>query len=449
MVLIQVMIAQVQLNDTDQFGVELGLQDSVLFDRSLLTAVTPQTITNTSPNGVQTSTENIISATGTPGFNFNNSQAINAGLGNNVAGSLNPSAISTAGRVGAQGLSSFAVNRIDPALGFGGFVFSASSDAVSILLRALQEKRRVEVLSRPQLMALDGQRGRIQVGQNIPTVQGVTNSAFGQTNNIIYRDVGLILDLTPRISPDGLVVMQISAEKSQLSPEAGVPIGFSTNGTVLNAPIIDTTQALTTISAVSGQTVILGGLIETSKNEIHRRVPIIADIPLLGDLFRYDSVQEGRREVLIILTPRIIYTKTDSDLVKQIESSRMSWILGDVINIHGEAGLRSRCDEWYDGEMESIYPNLVPEEGFLPLSKGQLSPTGEPMLNSPSCPPGAAPGSPQMPPAKGSDPMSSPRQSPAGSRPANENYGAADSSGAVQPVRYLAPPLEMPAASGK
>jgi hypothetical protein len=298
-------------------------------------------------------------------------------------------------------------------------------------------------------MALDGQQGSVQVGQDVPTVQNVTQTAFGQTNTIVYRQVGLILNLIPRISPDGLIVMQISAEKSQLSPEAGVPIGFSTTGQVLNAPIIDDTRAVTTISALSGQTVVLGGLIETSKNDVHRRVPIIADIPLIGDLFRYDSVQEIRREVLIILTPRIINNKTESDLVKQIESSRMSWILSDVINVHGEAGLRSRCDEWYDGEMESIYPNLVPEEGFLPLSKGHLSPTGEPMLNSPSCPPGAAPGSPEMPPAKASDPMSSPRQSPAASRPANENYGAADSSGAVQPARYLAPPLEMPSASGK
>ena len=53
--------------------------------------------------------------------------------------------------------------------------------------------------------------------------------------------------------------------------------------------------------------------------------------------------------------------------MKQIESSRMSWILSDVINMHGEAGLRSRCDEWYDGEMESIYPNVHPE-GRLPAA---------------------------------------------------------------------------------
>jgi general secretion pathway protein D len=304
------------------------------------------------------------------------------------------------------------------------------------------------VLSRPQLMALDGQQGTVQVGQEVPTVTGVNQTTFGQTNTIVYKNVGLILNLIPRISPDGLVVMQISAEKSQLSPEQGVPIGFSTGGQVLNAPIIDTTRALTTISALSGQTVVLGGLIETSKSETHRRVPIIADIPLIGDLFRYDSVQEGRREVLIILTPQIIYNKRDSDLVKQIESSRMSWILSDVINIHGEAGLRSRCDEWYDGEMESIYPNVVPEEGLLPLSKGQLSPTGEPILNSPSCPPTSEP-VPGAPPAPSTEPIPAPRQSPEASRPANGRYGAGELDSEVKPVRYLAPPLEMPAASGK
>ncbi len=444
MVLIQVLIAQVQLNDTDQFGVELGLQDSVLFDRSLLTDIQNQSITNTSPNGVQTTTQNIISATGTPGFNFNNGQA----LGNNVSGSLNPNALSTAGRVGAQGLSNFAVNRIDPALGFGGFVFSASSDAVSVLLRALQEKRRLEVLSRPQLMALDGQQGTVQVGQEVPTVTGVNQTAFGQTNTIVYRNVGLILNLIPRISPDGLVVMQISAEKSQLSPEQGVPIGFSTNGQVLNAPIIDTTRALTTISALSGQTVILGGLIETAKSDIHRQVPILGDIPLLGSLFRYDSVQTSRREVLIILTPQIIFNKSDSDLVKQIESSRMSWILSDVINIHGEAGLRSRCDEWYDGEMESIYPNHVPEEGLLPLSKGQQSTTCDPMLNPPNGLPTEQPTFQFTPTPPTSEPLPMTRQSPDANRPTNSPYGPQVMNSTVTPTRYLSPPLEMPG-SGK
>jgi general secretion pathway protein D len=443
MVLIQVLIAQVQLDDTDQFGVELGLQDSVLFDRSLLnnTDLVSQSITNTSPNGVQTTTQNIISATGNPGFNFNSGQA----LGNNVSSNLNPAAISTAGRVGAQALSNFAVGRTSD-LGFGGFVFSASSDAVSVLLRALQEKRHLEVLSRPQLMALDGQYATVQVGQDVPIIQNVSLTTFGQTNSVTYRQAGLILNVQPRISPDGLVVMQIAANKSQVSADAGTPIFVSAGGQVVTQPRFDVAQAQTTISALSGQTVILGGLIETTKSDVHRRVPIIADIPLLGDLFRYDSVAEQRRELLIVLTPQIIYNKMDSDLVKQIESSRMSWILSDVINVHGEAGLRSRCDEWYDGEMESVFPNFVPEEGFLPLSSGHMAPTCEPTLNAPNCPP---PASETPPPVQADGKMPEPRQSPTSNRPANDRYGAGQTSEGVRQVQYLAPPLQLPSASGQ
>jgi type II secretion system protein D len=367
MVLIQVLIAEVRLNDTDEFGVELGLQDSLLFDRSLLSDV--QTITTTTQDqgagGAVTTTtqQQIINANGQPGFNFNNQS-----LGNN----LSSAALATAANVATQGLSSFSLNRVNSDLGFGGFVFSASSNSVSILLRALQEKRRLEVLSRPQLMALDGQPGQVQVGQNVPRILATSvDPLAGTTNTITYEPVGLILQVVPRISPDGLVVMQITANKSEVGPEAeGIPISISPQGQVLRAPRIEITQALTTVSALSGQTVVLGGLLQTRKFDVHRRVPLISDIPLLGNLFRYDSVAEERRELLIILTPQIIYNKFDSDLVKQIESSRMSWILSDVINVHGEAGLRSRCDEWYEGEMESVYPSYVPEEGVLPLSPG-------------------------------------------------------------------------------
>ena len=98
------------------------------------------------------------------------------------------------------------------------------------------------------------------------------------------------------------------------------------------------------------------------REDVHRRVPLIADIPLIGDLFRYDRVSDERTELLIILTPQIIHNKLDSDLIKQIESSRMSWILSDVVNLHGDPGLRSRCDEWCDGETEAVYPTYVPGE---------------------------------------------------------------------------------------
>ena len=105
-------------------------------------------------------------------------------------------------------------------LNFGGFVFSASSSNVSFLMRALQESRRLEVLSRPQIMTLDGKPGTVQVGARVPRITGVTfrRSSVRRTT-IEYENVGIILDVTPRISPDGQVVMNISAEKSEVGEE--------------------------------------------------------------------------------------------------------------------------------------------------------------------------------------------------------------------------------------
>ena len=453
MVIIQVLIAEVRLNDTDEFGIELGLQDSLLFDRSLVDPTNFLTITQTTqdqgPGGavLTTTQQQIVNQQGQPGFNFNNQP-----LGNN----LSSVALATASQVAAQGLSSFGVNRINNDLGFGGFVFAASSNSVNILLRALQESRRLEILSRPQLMALDGQPGQIQVGQNVPRILATAvDPLAGTVNTITYEPVGLILQVLPRISPDGLVVMQITANKSEVGPEAeGIPISISPTGQVLRAPRIEITQALTTVSALSGQTVVLGGLLQTRKFDVHRRVPLIADIPLIGDLFRYDSVAEERRELLIILTPRIIYGKQDADLVKQIESSRMSWILSDVINLHGEVGVRSRCDEWQDADIESVFPNLVPEEGLLPLSEPRFAPVDGHVLDVPACEPLIVP-LPEMP--AGELPLTPPPpvapsalEPQAASQPSGEaadRYGYVDTAARQDaPRAYYSAPLMLPEA---
>jgi type II secretion system protein D len=378
MVMIQVLIAEVRLNDTDEFGVELGLQDSLLFDRSLLSDVQFQDNTQTNQNQTTQTQQNIISANGQPGYNFNST----APLGNN----LSTAALATAGSVATQGLSNFAMGRSNGDLGFGGFIFSASSNGVNVLLRALQEKRRLEVLSRPQIMAMDGQSGYILVGQRVPTITGVSLTTFGQTNDILYQQVGIIMQVTPRISPDGLVVMQITTEKSAVGPEAeGIPISVSAGGQVVRAPRIDATTAVTTVSALSGQTVVLSGLITNRREDVHRRVPLLADIPLVGDLFRYDRISGERRELLIVMTPQIVHNKLESDMIKQVESSRMSYIMSDVINLAGDLGLRSRCDQWNDGEMEAVYPTYVPGEGEVAIPpEGELLPTprGAPPLET-------------------------------------------------------------------
>jgi type II secretion system protein D len=391
MVMIQVLIAEIRLSDTDEFGVEFGVQDAVLFNRSLM---------------------------GLPGFNF-----LGQPLGNNVA----PETLVQSNKIGTQGISQLAVNRINNDLGFGGFVFSAQSESVNVLLRALQEKRRLEILSRPQIMALDAQIAHIEVGQQVPIIQSTqqnTTITGGQTNQYIYEPVGLILDVQPLISPDNRVLMNIAATKSEVGPEAeGIPIEISANGTVLRIPRIDNTTAQTVVSANDGQTVVLGGLITTRKIDVHRRVPLVADIPLIGDLFRFDSVGEERRELLIILTPRVIEADSvaDAERLKQIESSRMSWILRDVVSLHGPSGLRDRCDEWFEGEADDIYPGLVPPGGELCFPG---DPNVMPMQG------------PAVPLPAGTAPMNAPQPplQPAQGDMTKNRYTAP--SGAVQPARY-------------
>ena len=354
-VLIQVLIAEVALNDTDEFGVEIGLQDSVLFDRSLLGDLITTTSTATGAAGVIATEEIVQSATNIPGFIFNTIQS----LGNSgSAGSLANGDV-----VGGQGVSNFAVGRGNDQLGFGGLVMSASSQNVSVLIRALQESRRVDILSRPQIRTLDNQPAFIQVGQRVPRIIGSTVNQNGQSNSVTLENVGLILGVTPRISPDGNVVMEIDAEKSSLGPEQdGIPVAVSIDGTVIRSPRIDTTTAQATVSAADGETIVLGGLISKGTQQFHRQVPWLGDIPVLGHLFRFDGSQSRRVELLIILTPHVIRTPADNERIRQTEMSRMSWCAADVFDLQGDIGLYSYSEmEMLDsGQPDLIFPDLNP-----------------------------------------------------------------------------------------
>jgi len=125
---------------------------------------------------------------------------------------------------------------VNSELGFGGLVLSAGSESVSVLIRALQASRRLEILSRPQIMTLDNQPAFIQVGERVPRITATTINETGQYNSIT-ENVGLIMGVRPRISPDGRVVMEIDAEKSDVGPiQDGIPVSFSASGDVIFRP---------------------------------------------------------------------------------------------------------------------------------------------------------------------------------------------------------------------
>ncbi|AMV16319.1 Putative type II secretion system protein D precursor [Planctomyces sp. SH-PL14] len=324
-VIMQALLVEVELENTDEFGVELGFQDRILFRRSAIDNIQLLESTSTAPNGVQTTTQQIISQAATPGFLFNNQP-----LGNNPSNG--------SGRVGTQGLSNFAVGRTNSDLGFGGLVLSASSEAVSVLIRALAAKRNVRVLSRPQVLAVDNQLAQIQVGQQVPIVTGFQTNALGTANPTVTQDnAGIILTVTPRISPEGQIVMEVAAEKSAFQTgAAGVPIYVDpTTGNTITSPIKDITTARTTVKVPDGQTIVVGGMITSSEEVVSRKVPWLADVPILGQAFRYDFVNNRRTELLIFLTPRIIHCSEDMEFIKQVEAERLHFLVDEAEAIQG------------------------------------------------------------------------------------------------------------------
>ena len=307
-----------------------GFQDPQLFQRSILqTADDLVSITNISQNanGQQLQETIIQSINPTPGFTFNNSAAE---LGNNTgAPGVNPSII------GAQSISNFSLGRQNGDLGFGGFVFAAQSDAVNVLVRALAARRTVHVLSRPQIRTTDNNLASIQVGQQVPIVDGVTLLQNVVSPTIDQQDIGIILEVTPRVTPDGIINMEVYAEKSKLSG-VGVPIFTdATTGNVIDSPIIDTAIADTVVAVPNGQTIVIGGMITKTDETLERKVPWLGDLPMLGSLFRYDGTNTVRTELLIFLTPRIIYNDIDSELIKQVEAERLHFIESEAEELHG------------------------------------------------------------------------------------------------------------------
>ncbi|MCA9053733.1 MAG: hypothetical protein KDA75_07840, partial [Planctomycetaceae bacterium] len=331
-VMIQALLVEVELDDTDEFGIELGFQDPLLFARSFTgSGEITTTTTTTTTNNVTTTATNVISQSATPGFLFNGDPTnlgSTAGLGNG----LNSTSTPNASRVGTQGLTNFALGRASD-LGYGGFVFSASSNAVSVLMRALQACRKTQILARPTVTVVENQQAFVQSGFRFPRVTGSTVTQTGVVQATINQDlenVGVLLLVTPYITENNEVSLIIDAERSDFSttqPPIQVGVG---NAGAITSPVIDVNKVSTVVNADDGQTIVLGGLIGKSRIEESRRVPGLSRIPILGHLFRYDSDTKRRSELIIIMTPRILHDDDEIERLKAVESSRMSWCLADV-----------------------------------------------------------------------------------------------------------------------
>ena len=391
-VVIQAMIVEVTLTNDDEFGIELGFQSPVLFDRSTLG--TPVTFTTISSQNTNTTVQNQInlSTPAAPGFQFSDPALGTDGLGTN--------SIVNKGTVGTQELTNLGVTRlstVNPQYG-SGLVLAASSESVSFLLRALSYRESVHILSRPMIRTVDNQDAQVQVGKQVPIITGfIPVGTTGALAPIVRQDgAGIILDVLPRITPEGMIVMKTSIEKSFYEPGGVVLVTDPVSGRTITSPVKDVTRAVTTVSLASGETVVMGGLITSSEDTIERKVPWVGDVPILGQLFRYDTKTTERKELLIFMTPRVIRSDADDETLKQIETDRLHFLLDEAESIHGPILSQPSAD----GLMQQCPPLTMPQSqlpsSVAPAPGVAPSMTAPPSTIRPSQQPGMPP---ELPPA--------------------------------------------------
>jgi general secretion pathway protein D len=200
----------------------------------------------------------------------------------------------------------FAVGVFTEAIDIAGITFNN----LTALIQAVKEERDVTVLSTPQILVTDQEEAKINVGKNIP-FQTRTSSSFDQTfNSYEYRDVGTILKVTPQISDNETVRLNIGLEVSLLESTTDF------KPTTLKRTID------TSVLVKDSETVVIGGLIENSPARSENKVPLLGDIPLLGRLFKYETQSRQKTNLLVFLTPRVLKKSSDASHLDQEKEAR-------------------------------------------------------------------------------------------------------------------------------
>jgi general secretion pathway protein D len=193
---------------------------------------------------------------------------------------------------------------------FPGFVLSGGgSDAAPLAISALQSVTKVNILSSPELMVLDGQPASLQVGDLVPYLSQTSQSTITSTsevvNSIDYRETGVILQVTPHVGSNGLVTLDVAQEVS------GVQNGVTTTG--INSPTFSERAVTSRVAIADGQTIGLAGLISDNDSHQNSGLPFLKNVPLLGDLVSSQTNSRTRTELLVLITPHVIRTQNDAD----------------------------------------------------------------------------------------------------------------------------------------
>jgi len=177
----------------------------------------------------------------------------------------------------------------------------------SAAISAAASDNRLNIISSPHIIASNNKEAKIQIGKEQPILTstytggldtGTTGTSNVITGSIEYKDIGIIITLTPRISDSGLISLEIQVEKSDVDLKA--------LGNLTSVPVFTKTMAKTVLSVLDGQMIVIGGLIEDQKNVIRSGVPFLYKIPIIGGLFGSQQYINKKEELMILMTPHII-----------------------------------------------------------------------------------------------------------------------------------------------
>jgi general secretion pathway protein D len=243
-------------------------------------------------------------------------------LGRLAGNSSSTTVANTAGHQGALGGGG-------AGLGADSLFYSFVSSNLQVALHALETNGRTQVLSAPSLVVMNNQQAQIQVGDNIPISQTTVNTSNSDTtlSSVEYVQTGVILDVVPRINPGGLVYMDIQQQVSDADTT-------STSETQSN-PRISTRSVSTQVAVQSGQTVLLGGLIKQDNAESGSSVPYLGKIPGLRWLFGTTSKSKARTELIVLITPRVITSSSQSRQVTDDYRQQMQLLRPDALSHTG------------------------------------------------------------------------------------------------------------------
>jgi general secretion pathway protein D len=205
-----------------------------------------------------------------------------------------------------------------------GLSYVFDSDRLKVFLLAQADENKLNILSSPNIMAADNKEARIEVGEEVPIVTseyvpldtgGGTRGSDTTSRSIEYRNTGVILTVTPRINDNGLVAMEISQEVSKAEE-------VSDEG--IQSPVISNRKVETNLVVQDGQTVVIGGLIDTTESSLRSGIPYLSKIPWIGFLFGTSSTNAVKKELILLITPHVIENMDEADFVTQEIRGKMN-----------------------------------------------------------------------------------------------------------------------------